>query len=305
MASESLEHLSEQAYCQQRTPFLARLSCIRFSEVALLQATPLMGLILGADMFTPVAAFTALHMILASFVLVACVFCLNDWVGIAADANDPNKIGRIFTAKGVTTEGMAGLTLGLGLIALLLFSFLPARTLALACLLGMLGLFYSFPNGGAKGIPALSSAFHVIGGTTHFLIGYSAFTAVDLRGVQFAVYCGLIFAAGHLNQEVRDYAGDRRSGILTNAVRFGKRRTFLGSFVLFTCAYCLLAWLLVEYVSAPLLTGLCVLYLIHALLFWTICRGALTHNDVSRYQRHYRVLHIVIGLGLAAGWLRL
>ena len=305
MESESLQHLSEQAYYQHRIPAVARVSCVRFSEVAMLQATPLMGLALGARALTQTTAWTALYVTLASFALVACVFCLNDWAGIAADSNDPNKTGRIFTAKGVTTEGMAVLTLGFGLAALFLFSFLPTRTLALACLLGLLGLFYSFPKGGAKGIPVLSSGFHLLGGTTHFLIGYSAFAGVDLRGVQYALYCGLVFAAGHLNQEVRDYDSDHRNGIHTNAVRFGKRETFLIGFILFTCAYGVLAWLLAGYLSSTLLAGLLALYLIHALLFWTIYRGALTHDAVRRHQRYYRVLHIVIGLGLTAVWLQL
>jgi len=305
MALETFESLSGQTHYQYGARLLALLSCIRFREVVLLQATPLMGLMLGAGAFTPAKGFTGLHLILASTALVAYVFCLNDWAGIAADLNDPNKAGRTFAAKGVTTEWMAGLAVGFGFTSLFLFSFLPLRTLALACLLIVLGLFYSFPNGGAKGIPFLSSGFHLIGGITHFLIGYSAFTAIDVRGVQFALYFGLVFAAGHLNQEVRDYGSDRRNGILTNAVRFGKRVTFLGGFLIFTCAYSLLAWIVAEHLPLPGLVGLLVFYFVHALLFWTTYRGDLTHEAVRRHQMHYRVLHGVIGLALAAGWLGL
>lgn len=305
MALENLENLSDQSHDRYGARFLVWLSCLRFPEVVLLQASPLMGLILGAGAFSPAKGFTALHLILASVALVAYVFCLNDWAGIASDLNDPNKAERTFVAKGVRTEGMAGLAVAFGLAGLILFSFLPLQTRALACLLVLLGLFYSFPNGGAKGIPLLSSGIHFLGGVTHFLIGYSVFTMVDVRGVQFALYCGLVFTAGHLNQEVRDYESDRRNGILTNAVRFGKRRTFLSGFVLFTLAYGLLGWLVVGHTSPAGLLGLALLYAIHTFLFWMTYRTGLTYEVVGSHQTHYRIIHAVIGMALTIGWLGL
>ena len=64
--------------------------------------------------------------------------------------------------------------------------------------------------------------------------------ALDARGLVISLFFGLVFAGGHLNQEVRDYEGDLLNGIRTSAVVFGCRRTFLASLLTFTAAYAIL-----------------------------------------------------------------
>lgn len=302
MASERVRSFSVDSCIRQRPRIVARLSCIRFTEVLLLQATPFMGLVIGTGAFTLSWGFTALHLILASMSLIAYVFCLNDLAGLASDLNDPHKAGRTFSAKGITTDGMVWLAVLFGLISLVLLSFLSLPALALGCVLIALGLLYSFPNGGAKGVPLLSSGFHVVGGITHFLLGYGAVTQLDARGVLLGLYFGLVFAAGHLNQEVRDYESDQRNRILTNAVRFGKRHAFVAGFLLFTASYGVLGALATARVLPPVLVWVLMLYPVHAVLFWTSYRGDLSHEAVLRHQRQYRVLHVVIGIVLIAAW---
>ena len=63
---------------------------------------------------------------------------------------------------------------------------------------------------------------------------------MDARGVALGAFFGLVFAAGHLNQEVRDHESDAAAGIRTSAVAFGARRGFLASFCLFSAAYLLI-----------------------------------------------------------------
>jgi 4-hydroxybenzoate polyprenyltransferase len=87
----------------------------------------------------------------------------------------------------------------------------------------------------------MSSINHLLGGALLFLLGYTLSRPFDLKGLLIGLFFGLAFAGGHLNQEVRDYEGDLLNGIRTNAVVFGRRRTFLASQLTFTAAYGLLA----------------------------------------------------------------
>jgi 4-hydroxybenzoate polyprenyltransferase len=281
---------------------MAWVSCVRVGEVGLLQATPLLGLVAGMAGGVPVKGL-ALHLILASAALVAYVFCLNDWAGIAADLNDPHKAAQTFLMSGMTTSAMGAITIGFGLTALFLVLLLPSQTWIWAFVLLGLGLLYSFPNGGAKGVPILSSWFHIVGGAAHFLLGYSAFRDIDTGGLLLALYCGLIFAAGHLTQEVRDYDSDRRNQILTNAVLLGQGRALLASFLLFTLAYGLMGWLIWEGMMPRALVVLLLLYPIHAFLFWRTWCASFTHGTVSRYQRQYRLVQAVVGLGIVTACL--
>ena len=280
-----------------RSAVLAYLSCVRYPEVLVLQGAPLLGVAFalprsGAGQIPSVAVFA-----LASLLLVAHVWTFNDWAGVTTDLNDPSRSGGVFSTKGVISLGLLLFSLGLLLASLILFTLLSRRTLLLALAIAALGVLYSHPAVSAKGIPIVSSGPHLVGGVLHFLLGYSLFEAIDRRGVLIALFFALTFTAGHLNQEVRDYEPDRRNGLRTNAVVFGKTRSFLASFVLFTLAYANLT--LLAYggvVPAPLGVLALVLYPVH--LAWSVSalRAGLSFESVSRLQNRYRLLYGLIGL---------
>src|SRR5258706_11488854 len=156
---------------------------------------------------------------------------LNDWSGLTTDLADPNKAGPVFTARGGGRREMVGVTAGFLVLSLLLFSRLGPVTLGLSLAIAALSALYSLPRFNWKGRPLLNSLAHLAGGILHFLLGYSIGNAIDRRGVAIATFFGLIFAAGHLTQEIRDHQGDAINGIRTNAVVFGQRRTFAASLV--------------------------------------------------------------------------
>lgn len=237
----------------------------------------------------------------ASFLLVAHIWTFNDWAGLASDRNDPNKSADVFSVRGVSPHGILLFSLGLLVSSLLLFTLLSWLTLLLAAAIAALGVFYSHPFFNAKGTPLLSSLPHLIGGMLHFLLGYSLFGGIDGRGSLIALFFALTFTAGHLNQEVRDYDGDRLSGLSTNAVAFGKTTTFLAGLVLFTLAYGNLFFLAYAGIAPRVLEVLpLVLYPVH--LFWSLStlRGGLTFARVSRFQSRYRMLYALIGLSMVA-----
>jgi 4-hydroxybenzoate polyprenyltransferase len=228
---------------------------------------------------------------------------LNDWAGLTADLADPNKAARVFTARGVGRGEIAALMAVLLLASLLLFGTIGPVTLGLALAIAALSALYSLPWSDWKGKPLLNSAAHLAGGVLHFLLGYSVASAIDFRGVAVATFFALIFAAGHLTQEVRDHQGDAASGIRTNAVLFGPRRTFAASLALFALAQLLLVALAL---LGPLPRALAPVAALFALqLYWSrdALRAGLGYASVCRLQTRYRLLYAVIGVAmLAALW---
>jgi 4-hydroxybenzoate polyprenyltransferase len=284
-----------------RAGLLAYVSCIRYQDVVILQGPPLLGVAfalreLTIDRIVSVAVFT-----LASMLLVAHVFSFNDWADIALDSNDPNKSEDVFVTRGISRKGMAVLSLGLLGVSLLLFALLRRQTLLLGIAYPVLGALYSHPFFNAKGTPVVSSLPHLVGGLLHFLLGYSVFGEIDRRGILIGLFFALTFAAGHLNQEVRDHDGDRLNAIGTNAVAFGKTSAFAAGFLLFTLAYADLFYLAYSgIVPAPLGRLPIVLYPLHVYWSVTTLRAGLSFASVSRFQNRYRMLYALIGAAMIA-----
>ena len=279
---------------------LASLRCIRYRDVVMLQGSPLLGAAFALGKPTIAAGTDLAIFAVASALLVAHIYSLNDWASVAADHGHPNKIAGVFVARGVGPGAVLRLSLTLLAVALTLFAFLRVETFLTAVVIATLGVIYSHPAVNAKGVAILSSVPHLLGGTLHFLLGYGLFAAIDARSVLIALYFALTFTAGHLNQEVRDHDGDRLNGILTNAVRFGKSRAFWAGFVGFTMAYAHLGMLAAHGLVPPVLGTLVVLYPVHA--YWTVTtyQAGLTFDTISRFQARYRVLYGLIGLAMLA-----
>src|SRR6185295_1649105 len=221
----------------QRSGLTALVKCIRYRDVLILQGAPLMGVAfsmrgLSAQTIGDLALF-----VVASFLLVAHIFTFNDWAGASTDRNDPNRSQKVFATKGVTPRDVLLLSAVLLALSLLLFAQLSRQTLLVAIGIAALGVFYSHPRLNGKGTPIISSCPHLIGGVLHFLLGYTLFSSIDQSGIMIGLFFALTFTAGHLNQEVRDYDGDRLNGVHTNAVTFGKTPAFLAGLVVFTLAY--------------------------------------------------------------------
>jgi 4-hydroxybenzoate polyprenyltransferase len=276
------------------------LSCLRLPEILVLQGPPLLGAAFALRHPTAENVGTLALLIVANVFLVAHIFMLNDWSGLTADLADPNKAAGVFTARGVGRKEIGGLTAGLLALSLLLFGRLGPSTLCLALAIAALSALYSLPHSNWKGRPLLNSAVHLVGGTLHFLLGYSLGNAIDGRGLATAAFFALIFAAGHLTQEIRDHQGDVLNAIRTNAVAFGQRRTFAASLALFTLAQALLLLLALQGTLPRPLAALVVLYPLH--LRWslkTLAEG-LTFASIRRLQVRYRVLYAIVGLAMVA-----
>ena len=279
---------------------LRYISCLRLQDVLVLQGSPLLGAAFAIRHPGPQDLAPLATLIAGNVFLMMHVFMLNDWSGLTTDLRDPNKAAAVFTARGVGRREISGLMACLLVLSLLLFSRLGLITLGLSLAIAILSALYSLPRFNWKGRPLLSSGAHLAGGILHFLLGYSLGNAVDLHGLAIATFFALIFAAGHLTQEIRDYHGDAVNAIRTNAVIFGQRRTFAASLVLFTLAQILFLLLALQGILPRPLAALVVLYPIQ--LHWsleTLSEG-LTYASVSRLQTRYRALYAVVGLAIVA-----
>ena len=270
----------------------------------MLQGSPLLGAAFAlrsptANQLGPLALLVS-----ANICLVAHIFVINDWSNLTADRTDPNRAVDVFTARGMRGHEMFALAAGLLATSLLLFALLGPTTLYIALGIAALSTLYSVPPFNWKGRPLLNSVAHLTGGALHFLLGYSLGHVLDGRGLVIATFFALTFAAGHLTQELRDYDSDVRSAIMTNAVAFGRRRTFVASVALFTLSQALLVVLALQGTLPRALAGLAVLYPIH--LRWSLQALAqeLDYASICRLQARYRALYAVVGLALVAAlWL--
>src|ERR1700736_2781869 len=229
------------------TPLHSRacLRHIRFDEVLVLQGTPLMGAAFAVGTMTTANCETLLVFLAGSILLVAHVFTLNDWADIAHGLKAPDPQ--------VSSLRLFWFSVFLLIGSLLVFALIDFRVVVLAAIVAALGFFYSHPRLNFKGTPIASSLPHLFGGIFHFLLGYSVFMPIDQRGIFIALFFAATFAAGHLNHEVRDFELDQKNNARTNAVTFGKQKTFLAGLVLFSCAYLclfLLGWF--RFVAPPL-----------------------------------------------------
>lgn len=276
------------------------LSCIRFDEVCVLQGAPLLGALFSIGTLTLHGTLVLAALLAGSVSLVAHVFVLNDWSGIHDDLRDPVRASRTFVARGATRSELGYLAIALLVLALSLFCLVGVTTFVVAAAIASASAFYSAPAFDMKGRPVFGSVLHLVGGVLHFLLGYAAFSAVDGRGVVIGCFFALAFTAGHLTHEARGYEGDLLNGIRTNAVAFGKARSFIAGLVLFTAAYALLATLAVLGIVPHVLAVAAVLYPLHLWMSLRALRAGLTLESLCRLQRCYRLLYAVIGVTMVA-----
>ncbi len=276
--------------------FVRLLSCIRFGEVLVLNGSPLLGAVFAMGHLTVERAAAVSLLAAGNCCLVAHVVLLNDWSGMRADLRDPNRATGVFTNKGIGRPEISYLCMALFALSLLLLSPFGSRTLLIALAIAGLSALYSLPWIALKGVPLINSVLHFTGGIMHFLLGYSLFRAVDVRGLEIGCFFALIFVAGHLTHEARDREADLLNGIRTNAVTFGKAWNFAAGLALFTIADVLLVVLAGLGVVPRVLMLVAALYPLH--LYWSLqaVRAGLTFESIRRLQVHYRRLYAAIGL---------
>jgi 4-hydroxybenzoate polyprenyltransferase len=270
-------------------------------EVSALQASPILGIFLGGYDVARDGLVVPCLLALGSFALTAHVFVFNDWAGYKYDLRDPLRAPLVFDGAGISRKEVAVAATVLFVIAAVLLAAVGAMALVIGAAIGGLGLLYSGSPVLGRSTPVASTLNHLAGGTLHFLLGYTLVHEIDTKGIATGVFFGLVFAAGHLNQEVRDYDGDLASGVRTNAVLLGRRHAFLASLCVFMTAYVLLTCLAVLGVVPRLLLWSPAAALLH--LAWSLraLRRGLGFETAMWMQLRYRCLFALVGLAMMTG----
>ncbi len=273
----------------------------RALEVAALQASPFLGIVLGGVVPERDGIVAPGLLMLGSAALTAHIFVFNDWAGYESDLRDPLRAPHVFSRHGILRREVAWTSAILLAVALAAFAAVGMATLLIGALIAALGFLYSGSPRLGKRTPIASSLNHLAGGTLHFLLGYTLVHPLDARGFWIGLFFGLVFTAGHLNQEVRDHDGDRLNGIRTNAVVFGSRRTFLASLATFTAAYAMLTVLAALGSLPRLLLWSPAAWLVHLAWSMQVLRRGPGFETAQWMQRRYRGLFALVALAMLAG----
>lgn len=272
----------------------------RALEVLALQASPLLGSVLGGFSLERYSVIRLGLLLLGSLALTAHIFVFNDWAGHSSDIRDPRRAALVFTSRGISSSQVARVATALLIFANVAFAYVGTPAILLGAAIATLSLLYSRSPSFGKSTPIAASINHLLGGALHFLLGYTLFHALDAKGLAISLFFGLVFAGGHLNQEVRDYEGDLLNGIRTSAVVFGCRRTFLASLFTFTAAYAILGDLAAHGVLPRLLLWSIILWLLHVAWSLRALQHGLGFETAVWMQRRYRFLFACIGLAMLA-----
>jgi 4-hydroxybenzoate polyprenyltransferase len=272
----------------------------RAPEVLALQASPILGIVLGGFSLERRGLIRLVLLLLGSLALTAHVFVFNDWVGYSSDIRDPRRAGVIFARQGISRDEVARVAIALLVFANVAFAAVGGLAILFGAAIAGLSFLYSCSPIFGKRTPIVGSINHLLGGALHFLLGYTLVHTLDAGGLAISLFFGLVFAGGHLNHEVRDYEGDLLNGIRTSAVVFGCRPTFLASLGTFTAAYAITAGLAALGVLPRLLIWSPIVWLLHAAWSLRALRRGLGFETALWMQRRYRLLFALIGLAMLA-----
>lgn len=292
--------MTSQSPFRHHAPVIQYFASTRALEVLVLQASPILGSFLGGFSLERFAVMRLGLLLLGSVALTSHVFVFNDWAGHSSDIRDPRRATLVFARRGISRRQVAGLATALIIVSNVAFAAVGIRAILLGAAIAVLSLVYSCSPRFGKSTPIVASVIHLLGGALHFLLGYTLSRALDARGLMISLFFGLVFAAGHLNQEVRDYEGDLLNEIRTSAVVFGCRRTFLASLLTFTAAYVILAGLAAFDILPRLLLWSAILWPLHVVWSLRALQRGLGFETALWMQRRYRLLFVFIGLAMLA-----
>jgi 4-hydroxybenzoate polyprenyltransferase len=292
--------MTSQSTFRQYARAIQHFVSTRGLEVLVLQASPILGSFLGGFSVKWSGVIRLSFLVIGSLALTAHVFVFNDWAGHGSDIRDPRRSTLVFAQRGISRRQVARVATALLVFANVAFAADGRRTVLLGAAIAALSVLYSCSPRFGKSTPIVASINHLLGGALHFLLGYTLSHPLDAGGLMISLFFGLVFAAGHLNQEVRDYEGDLLNGIRTSAVVFGCRRAFLASLFTFTAAYAILAGLAALGMLPGLLLWSIVLWPLHVAWSLRALQRGLGFETALWMQRRYRLLFALIGLAMLA-----
>ncbi len=278
------------------------LDILRIKDSIIMSGGPLLGILFTLNSINYAITLRIILFMLAVLLGIGHIFTLNDWLGYNFDKYNPKKINTPLLVGRVSLSRLRLLCLTLGGLCLFLFFILSFKVFVLAILIIFCGICYDHPRILLKGIPLVDVVINALGGSFLFLLGYTLFNPLDIRGVLISLYFAFLISGGYLIHAVMDYESDMRLNIHTFAVKFGRERALDVSLVIFTLSN-LYFFLLGIFGVIPF--HLCiipvVIYPIYLYLFFsTIKKKKNKYNfDIARFIKNYRKLYTFMGIYLS------
>lgn len=271
------------------------LKSIRALESTLMIGFPLIGTFFALPDLSWDSGAKIARFLLPTYGLVIFVYALNSWGGVESDRRNrrldahPVLTGEI-TPRQLLFVATAGL-----IVAFTFYLLWLPRCFPLALAIACTWTIYSHPQIMAKSKPVYGSLIHFVGGVLQVLLGWATLAPLSGQALALAIYFSGVFAAGHMNHEVKDHDADKAAGLRTNAVIFGPDRMirvalglfFLsGVYLLCISGYGIVPWSL----TWPFL----VVVPIHALAHFIILTPSSPTYSIA-YQKTYRLLYATAG----------
>jgi 4-hydroxybenzoate polyprenyltransferase len=239
------------------------------------------------------------HTLVAFFFLWAHLYAFNEWGGYLSDQGDRSKAHTPLMAGTIQRGEMFILACVCAFVSVVFYALLDVRLVPIACADITIGILYAHPRVLLKDVPFMSFVILFSVSVGDFMLGWLIFSPYITPGVLIGLYFGVLGIVGQSYHETGDYDTDKKSGIRTNAVRFGKKRIFITGFVLYTVAclyFCLLAQqaIVPDYLCIPLLVS----YPLYVVLFAACVRTQLRSSAIHTFIVRYRVLYGGVGLAM-------
>lgn len=258
---------------------------------------PLIALLLTFPELDIANSIRVIHALAAFFFLWAHLYSFNEWAGYSFDKHDPLKRMTPLLSGKVAPGEMLALSISFALISTILYGVLDARFLIIIFIDMLVGIVYAHPKILLKSEPFASFTILFIVSVLDFLLGWLVFSPSLREGLFIGIYFGILGIVGQHYHEAGDYDSDRRVGIKTNAVRFGKRRIFITGFIFYTigCVYfCILGFL--ESIVGNFCLIILITYPVYVFIFYECLRSRIRSSAVRLFVKRYRLLYGIIGL---------
>lgn len=287
--------LSTEIYRRLRIYYVA----LRVKEILLIGGVSFIGLVFNTTVYDFDTLVKWCLIMLSSYALLGHSFASNDWSGYRYDKNDINKSDRPLIKGELSLTEVKVICILLLIISLTLAAIVSYISLLTVIGIVILNYLYSGEKVFLKSVPVISTMIHGLGASLGFLLGYGYVGYWDVAGVSFAIYFGIIYAAGHLNHEISDLDSDKISGIPTNADLLGKKKALVLSFILFSLSF-VYAILLAIYDVLPLtiIIGVMIAYPIYSYYFWRTLCSSLSYEPMINFRQKYRFIFLFWGIYL-------
>jgi len=273
---------------------------LRVKEIILIGGITFIGLVFNTNLFIPKIFLKWILIMLSSYSLLSHAFLSNDWSGYYYDKYDVNKKNRPLIKGEMSLTEVRILSLILLVISLILAATVSYISLIIVAAIVILNYLYSGRKVFLKSVSVISTIIHGLGASLGFLLGYTYNGTLDLRGIYFAFYFGIVYSAGHLNHEILDFDSDKKSGISTNANVVGKRKTFISSFILFSLSFLYIILLALNNIlPLTLILGFIITYPIYTYFFLKTFRSSLDYKAMIWFRQKYRIIFLLWGIFMA------